>query len=194
MRRVSLGERIAAGSGILVFVSLFFDWFEERSAWELFAVVHVLLALLAFSAVALPVARAAGTRLPRPSAPRSVLAQVGAVALTIALAFLLEGSEPGTGIWLCILAALGILYGGLVTPSQETRPRRRERPQARGAEGRSTPPRPEGTPEREARPPPESRPAPPPETRTGPPAQTGLTSDPLETDLNRPLEARDPAS
>ncbi|HEV2772307.1 MAG TPA: hypothetical protein VGV57_05695 [Thermoleophilaceae bacterium] len=194
LRRVSLGERIAAGSGILVFVSLFVDWFEERSAWELFAVVHVLLALLAFSAVALPVARAAGTRFPTPSAPRSLLAQVGVVALTITLSFLLEGSEPGTGIWLCLLAALGILYGGLVTPSQETRPTRRERPQARAAEGRSMPPRREGPPEREERPPPENRPDPPPETRTGPPTQTRPTSDPRETDLNRPLEARDRAS
>lgn len=186
LRRVSLGERIAAGSGILVFVSLFLDWFEERSAWELFAVVHVLLALLAFSAVALPVARAAGTRLPAPSSPRSPLAQVGVVALTITLAFVLEGSEPGAGIWLCILAALGILSGGLLTPRQEGRPRRRERRQTRAAEDRRPPPRPEGPPESDERPPPE--------TRTGSPAQTRPTSEPRETGLNRPLEGRDPAS
>lgn len=185
LRRVSLGERIAAGSAILLFVSLFVDWFEERSAWELFAVVDVLLALLAFSAVTLPLARAAGARLPTRPSPRSLLAQVGVVALTTTLAFLLEGSEPGSGIWLCLLAALGILYGGLVTPSPEARPRRRERPQTRVAEERWTPPPPEGPPEREERPPPE--------TRTSPPAQTRARSEPRETDLNRPLEARDPA-
>ncbi len=190
LHRVSLGERIAAGSGILVFVSLFLDWFEERSAWELFAVVHVLLALLAFAAVALPVARAAGTRFPTPSSPSSPLAQVGVVALTIALAFLLEGSEPGTGIWLCVLAALGILSGGLLTPRQEARPRRRERPQTRAAEESWAPPRPERPPEPDERPPPETRPDPPPGARTGAPAQTRPTSEPRETGLNRPLEAR----
>jgi hypothetical protein len=195
LRRISLGERIAAGSGLVVFVSLFVDWFEERTAWELFAAVHVLLALLAFSAVTLPVARAAGARLPTRPSLRSLLAQVGIVALTITLAFLLEGSEPGTGIWLCLLAALGILYGGLVTPRQETRPRRRrQRPQTRVAGERVTPPRPEGPPGREERPPAEALPDPPPETRTGPPAQTSPRADAREADTNRPLDARDPAS
>jgi hypothetical protein len=194
LRRISLGERIAAGSGLVVFVSLFVDWFEERTAWELFAAVHVLLALLAFSAVTLPVARAAGARLPTRPSLRSLLAQVGIVALTITLAFLLEGSEPGTGIWLCLLAALGILYGGLVTPRQETRPRRRQRPQTRVAAELWTPPRPEGPRESEERPPAETRPDPPPENRTGPPGQPTPTADAPEADSSRSLDARGPAS
>lgn len=178
----------------MVFVSLFLDWFEKRSAWELFAVVHLLLVLLALSAVTLPAARAAGARLPTPPSLRSLLAQLGIVTLTITLAFLLEGSEPGTGIWLCLLAALGILYGGLVTPRQEPRPRRRERPRTRVAAERWTPPRPEGPPGREERPPVEARPDQPPGTRTDPPAQTSPTSNAREADPNRPLDARDPAS
>lgn len=135
LRRVSLGERIAAGSGVALFVCLFLDWLEELTAWELFAFVDVLLALLALTAVALAIARGAGVNLPRWSP-----AQVGVLALTITLAFLIEGSEQATGIWLCALAAAGILLGGAAVPRRDARQRRPQRPRPRVEERRSPPP------------------------------------------------------
>nr|MBA3421961.1 hypothetical protein [Thermoleophilaceae bacterium] len=114
LRRLSPGERIAAVSGIALFVSLFLDWLEELTAWELFAVVDVLFTVLALSAVAAAGARGAGINL-----PRWPLVQVGVVALAITLAVLVEGAERGAGIWLCAIAAAGILYGGAILPRRD---------------------------------------------------------------------------
>lgn len=132
---MSFGERIAAVSGVVLFVSLFLDWLEELTAWELFGFVDVLLALLALTAVALAVARGAGVNV-----PRWPLVQVGVVALTLAVAFLIEGSEQATGIWLCALAAAGMLSGGAAVPRRARRPRRPQRPRPR-VEERPIPPR-----------------------------------------------------
>lgn len=134
LRRVSIGEWVAAGSGVALFVGLFLDWLEELSAWKLFTFVHVLLALLGLTAVALAFARGAGLHL-----PRWPLVQVGVIALTLTLAFLIEGSEQGTGIWLSALAGAGILLGGAAVPRQVARPRRPRRPRPRIDEARPPP-------------------------------------------------------
>jgi hypothetical protein len=134
LRRLSLGERVAAGSGVALLACLFLDWLEELTAWELLAFVDVLLALLALTAVALALARGAGSHL-----PRWALAQVGVIACTLMLAFVIEGSEQAIGIWLGTLAAAGILGGGAAPPRQKARPRRPLRPHPRVEEGRRSP-------------------------------------------------------
>ncbi len=131
---MTVGDRIAAGSGVALFVSLFLDWLEELTAWELFAFVDVLLGLLAFTAVVLALARGAGAH-----PPRWALVQVGVVALTLTLAFLIEGAEQATGIWVCAVAAAGILYGGALVPRPEARPRRPQRSRPRAEERRTRP-------------------------------------------------------
>ncbi len=44
---------IAAGGGLLLFISLFMDWFEGVSAWKIFDVTDVVLALIALIVIAI---------------------------------------------------------------------------------------------------------------------------------------------
>ena len=50
-RRIDAGEVVAALGGVLVFVSLFLDWFDGVSGWQSFETLDLLLALLAAFAV-----------------------------------------------------------------------------------------------------------------------------------------------
>jgi hypothetical protein len=131
---LSLGERIAAVSGVALFGLLFASWLEDENAWELFTIVHVLLALLALAAVALPLARAVGSGPRSRASTPAILTRIGIVTLTITATFLLEGEDREVGIFLAVLASGGILYGGLTTPGVEAAQPGRERPRQRGRE------------------------------------------------------------
>ena len=127
LQSLSLGEKIAAGSGAAFFLFLFVSWLEALTAWQLFDIVDVLLALLALVAVALPLAKAAGAELPIRPSNKAILTRIGVVVLTVTVAFFLEGADRGVGIFLSVLAAAGILYGAVTMPGEEAPPRRRDR-------------------------------------------------------------------
>ena len=127
LKSMSLGERIAAGSGAVFFVALFLSWLEALTAWQLFDIVDVLLALLALVAVVLPLAKATGAALPIRPSNKAILTRVGVIVLTVTVAFFLEGADRGFGIFLAVLAAAGMLYGALTMPGDEAPSRRRER-------------------------------------------------------------------
>ena len=127
LKSMSLGERIAAGSGAVFFVALFLSWLEGLTAWQLFDIVDVLLALLALVAVALPLAKATGAELPIRPSNKAILTRIGVIVLTVTVAFFLEGADRGFGIFLAVLAAVGMLYGALTMPGDEAPRRRRER-------------------------------------------------------------------
>ena len=127
LKSLSMGERIAAGSGAALFILLFLSWLEGLTAWQLFDIVDVLLALLALVAVALPLAKAAGAELPIRPSNKAILTRIGVVVLTVTVAFFLEGADRGVGIFLSVLAAAGILYGAVTTPGEQAPPRRRDR-------------------------------------------------------------------
>jgi hypothetical protein len=113
LRSLSLGERIAAVSGAALFVFMFVAWLEGSSAWELFSLTDVLLALVALIAVALPLVKAVGSEPPLRVSTGTVLARAGLVALTITAVFLIEARDRDLGIFLAVLASAGILYGGM---------------------------------------------------------------------------------
>jgi len=134
LKSLSLGERIAAVSGAALFLFMFVPWLEGRTAWELFSLLHVLLALVALTAVALPLIKATAPDSPLRVSIGTVLSRAGLVALTITATFLIEGADRNVGIFLAVLAAAGILYGGMTTPDEAaegTRGRRRERERPR---------------------------------------------------------------
>jgi hypothetical protein len=148
IRSLSLGERIAAASGAAFFVLTFAPWLEAsdqaggdpQSAWELFSIVDVLLALLALAAVALPLAKAAGADVPIRPSNKAILTRIGIIILAVILAFLLEG-DKAWGIWLALLAAVALLYGATTMPDEETSSRRRDRSRRpRAAEDFEEPP------------------------------------------------------
>lgn len=125
---LSRGERIAAVSGAALFVFLFPSWVQDESAWELFKIVDVLLAILAVAAVAFPLAKAAGYEQQLRPSDQAMTVRIGAVAPIVVLAYFLEAfNDAQVGLWLSVPAAAGIFYGGLTTPAAEAPARRRDR-------------------------------------------------------------------
>jgi hypothetical protein len=122
-RTISLGPLIGLVGGVLLFVSLFLDWWEgEITAFTGFEVLDLLLALLALGSV-VALADALGLRLPGGSPGRARLAlPLGAAALLIILTQLINdppaivGSDrgPELGMWLGLAGALLIVAGGLL--------------------------------------------------------------------------------
>ena len=59
LRRLRVGEWVAAASGVALLVSLFLPWYEPTtSGWESLAAIDVLLALVAASGVLLAIVTA----------------------------------------------------------------------------------------------------------------------------------------
>lgn len=128
LRILSLGERIAAASGAVLFVLLFVSWIQDQSAWQLFDIVDVLLAILALSAVALPLVRAAGVEPRLQASNQTILIRVAAVALIVILAYFLEAlGDAQVGLWLAVFAAAGMFYGAATMPGEKAPTRRRDR-------------------------------------------------------------------
>jgi hypothetical protein len=109
--RISPGETIAGGAGIALFLFLFLDWFGSLSAWKIFDVVDIILALLAILAIAIAGSRAMGNDLLGRNSGVA-LALSGVIATTIVLSFIFEGDERKVGVFLALLAAVALLYGG----------------------------------------------------------------------------------
>ena len=103
---------IAAGGGLLLFITLFIDWFEGVSAWEIFDVVDVVLALLALIALGVGAMLATGNTANLPSTPSGIVTTAGLIAFSIVAAFVLEGEELKLGIFLSLIATIAIIVGG----------------------------------------------------------------------------------
>jgi hypothetical protein len=148
--RISFGEMVAAASGAALLLFMFFPWYgfggksvevpgsgtistpgADFNAWEAFSVIDLVLFLVAALALALALARAADampTGLPAP--PATIVLAAGAIALLLVLYRIvdvpvpdLEGFENGRkiGIFLALLAAGGIAFGGYTAMSERAR-------------------------------------------------------------------------
>jgi len=147
-RRID-GGAIAAGLGaLLVFVSLFLDWFApDLSAWTVFEALDMVLATLCLATFILIVPRVLG----RPVAggpPESLLLGVGAATFVIVAIQLLNhppaaiGLDEEVGAWLALGGSVLMLVGGVLSrtritfsvtfrePPGESGPRRRPTPAA----------------------------------------------------------------
>lgn len=116
--RVSVGELIAGASGLLLFVFLFINWISPEgvdgaNAWQLFDFMDIVLAVIGLGVAALVAARAAGMEPGVPGGAGAVIGLAGFAAFWIVLTFVIEGDDRGAGLWLSLLAAIGITYGGL---------------------------------------------------------------------------------
>jgi hypothetical protein len=145
LRRLRAGEWIAALSGAVLLVSLFLPWYgggaEDASGWEALAAVDVALALVAAFGVSLLVITAS-QRVPAvPIALSAIVTLVGLIGLVLVLIRLanvpdgFEGRE--LGVWLGLLAAIGIVAGAALSMRDE-----RLSPPGRHTDltGRPTPP------------------------------------------------------
>jgi hypothetical protein len=112
LRRLRVGERIAATSGVVLIVSLFLPWSDALSGWQAFSAFDVVLALLGAAALVIvwivATARAAG-----PGVAAEAL--LTPFALVIAIVGLFKITDyDGYGAWIGLAATVGVLVGVLV--------------------------------------------------------------------------------
>lgn len=145
--RLSIGERIAGISAILLFVFMFFDWFGTkdagelrlfsvgRSAWEALDYIPVILVVTIIAALAVPVLRLANAGRKQPFPINSVVALFGVVSVLLIFFRIVEPPTFGSfrevwgnitiegtvqfPIFLALLAAMGIAFGGCLAMWEE---------------------------------------------------------------------------
>jgi hypothetical protein len=132
LKRLRLGEWIAAAGGVGLFVSLFVSWygasidvgdtgFEIRAgidAWQSFDVLDIVLVLVAALAVGLAVLQAT-QRSPTLPVGAGVLTTLAGALATLLVAYRIA-NQPGPnefievrgGAWLGLIAAVAITLGG----------------------------------------------------------------------------------
>ncbi|MGE5282625.1 MAG: hypothetical protein ACM3N0_09965 [Chloroflexota bacterium] len=145
--KLSMGERISAVSGVLLFVFMFFDWFGVEvsgvpgfsgtvaeaggSAWDALDVIPIFLVIAIVAAVGVAVVRLTDADLEPPVSLNTIVAVLGALAVVLILYRIVDppggGSFGGVsvdttlevGIFLGLLSAIGIAYGGYSAMREE---------------------------------------------------------------------------
>jgi hypothetical protein len=134
--KLGVGEIVAGISGLALFVFMFLPWYgidsvsgfgvsADVSAWEAFSFVDVLLFLVAVVVVGLVIVQMAETTPDMPAPPAQIITVAGIVALVLILFRLIftPGVDIGgvdidvdlgrkIGVFLGLIAAAGIAYGG----------------------------------------------------------------------------------
>jgi hypothetical protein len=135
-------EPIAGLGGVLLLVSLFLPWYdsavvvtrgsaggttqtslEDISAWEAFAVIDVLLALLAALAIAVPVLALAARGPAKPIAIALIASALGWLGVLLVGFRLLDNPGPlRAGAWLALAGALIAWIGSWLSLRDESTP------------------------------------------------------------------------
>ena len=125
LRRLRAGELVAGAAGLALLVSLFLAWYDGRSGWESLGALDVLLAVVALSALAIPIVTAAYRVPALPLAHQSLTTLVGGGALLLVVARVLNLPDWATaregGLWVALLATVGVVAGGLIAMRDERR-------------------------------------------------------------------------
>ena len=118
MRRFEVGPLIVALGSLVLLVSLFMDWYGDRTAWGAFEVTDVLLAALAIAALV----TAAGLVVSQAAyVDRRWLPALAIGAAVLVIAQLLSpppsvgGADPQPGAWLAFAAVLVMLVGTVLS-------------------------------------------------------------------------------
>jgi carbon starvation protein CstA len=133
LRRLRLEEWVAAVCGVALLVVLFLDWFSAgsrgQSAWEAFAALDVVLAVVGLMAVALAVVAAAHRSQAVPLALGSLLVLIGVIG-TAWLAIdavsppdLGPGTSREAGLWLGLAACGAVTLAALASIRDDRFPR-----------------------------------------------------------------------
>jgi uncharacterized membrane protein HdeD (DUF308 family) len=127
VRRLRAGEWIAGTSGLVLLVALFLPWYGDdagqRTGWESLGALDVVLAVVALSAVAIPVVTVL-ERVPAvPLAHQSLTTLIGVLALALVVIRVLNmpdwAEEREWGLWVALAATLAIAGSGLVAMRDE---------------------------------------------------------------------------
>jgi uncharacterized membrane protein YhaH (DUF805 family) len=145
--RLSTGEKIAGVSAVLLLVFMFFDWFTAEvsvsgggfigsasaggNAWDAMEVIPIFLLLAVLAGVGVAVIRLSDAVFEPAISVNAVVAVTGAVAAILILYRIVDppggGSlggvsvdvSPAVGIFLGLVAAAGIAYGGYRAMDEE---------------------------------------------------------------------------
>lgn len=119
-RHIEAGALLIGLAALLLFVSLFLDWYQPGlDAWTVFEVWDLVLALIAAAAL-VAVASRLGYGPPRPAS--WVLAPAIAALIIVVYALLdpppsiagLRDGDPATGLWLALAAAVLMTAGAIL--------------------------------------------------------------------------------
>ena len=136
--RLTQGEKIAGASGIaLILIMFIFNWYgidvggesvpdSGANAWEVFSFIDIVLFVTVAAAIGLALISASQTQVGLPVAASAVVAGLGILSVVLVLyriidtpgdlgaagAFLDVDVTREIGVWLGLLAAIGVAYGG----------------------------------------------------------------------------------
>ena len=134
--RLSFGEIVAAASGSALLIFMFVPWYrndrgfdlQSLSAWKAFALIDLVLFVAAALAIGVAAARAARAIPPDlPASPATIVTAAGALAALLILYRIVELPDPGLegaeigrriGVYLGLIASIGIALGGLAAMSE----------------------------------------------------------------------------
>lgn len=145
--RLSTGEKVSAVSAVLLFIFMFFDWFGAKvegvpgfsgsveaggSAWDALDVIPIFLMLAIVVALAVAVIRLTDADVEPPVSMNAIVAALGGLAVLLILYRIINPPGDGDalagvgvditlklGIFLGLLAAAGIAYGGYSAMREE---------------------------------------------------------------------------
>lgn len=145
--KLSTGEKVSAVSAILLFVFMFFDWFGVKvsgvpgfsgdisgsggSAWDALDVIPIFLMLAIVVAIGVAVVRLTDADLEPPISMNAIVAALGGLAVLLILYRIISPPDFGSfggvsvdatlkfGIFLGLIAAAGIAYGGYSAMREE---------------------------------------------------------------------------
>jgi hypothetical protein len=139
--RLGTGERLAGASGILLFIFMFFDWYGVKgvpggvSAWQAFSFIDIILLITAICAVGLALIAATQSEMGLPVAASTIVAGIGILAVVLVLIKLIDPPGSGSvttvlgtvnvdvtrkiGVWLGLLASIGVAVGGYMAMQEE---------------------------------------------------------------------------
>ncbi|MEA2427048.1 MAG: hypothetical protein QOF37_676 [Thermoleophilaceae bacterium] len=146
--RLRLGDLLAAGSGAVLFISLFLDWYSVStkgalggfsaggSAWDALSLIPIVLLLVSIIAIGVAVARMANATPRLPVSQGLLLLAAGALATILVLFRIIDipvdtAGVPSSlidvsrsfGIFVALIASLGVAAGGWITWNEEGRPK-----------------------------------------------------------------------
>lgn len=145
--RLSTGEKVSAASAVLLFIFMFFDWFGAKvegvpgfsgsieaggSAWDALDVIPIFLMVAIVAAIAVAVIRLTDADVEPPVSMNAIVAVLGGLAVLLILYRIVDPPGDGDalagvgvditlklGIFLGLLAAAGIAYGGYSAMREE---------------------------------------------------------------------------
>ena len=136
--RLTQGEKIASVSGIaLILIMFIFDWFGlkagvagftaegSRNAWGSYGFIDIVLFITVAAAIGLALISASQTEVGLPVAASAVVAGLGILSVVLIIISIISPPDFGVdlsgtgidhtrkiGVWLGLIAAIGVAYGG----------------------------------------------------------------------------------